>query len=39
VGGTIANAIADALSSLRVEPRALPLAPSALWQLVQDARK
>src|SRR6202167_4399097 len=38
VGGVIANAIADALSSFGVEPRALPLAPSAVWQLVQDAQ-
>jgi len=39
VGGVIANAIADALSSFGVEPRDLPLSPSRLWQLVQDARK
>jgi aerobic carbon-monoxide dehydrogenase large subunit len=39
VGGVIANAVADALSSLHVEPRALPLTPSAVWQLVQDARR
>ena len=39
VGGVIANAIADALSSFGVEPRDLPLTPSAVWQLVQDARK
>jgi aerobic carbon-monoxide dehydrogenase large subunit len=38
VGGVIANAVADALSSFGVEPRALPLAPSAVWQLVQDAQ-
>jgi carbon-monoxide dehydrogenase large subunit len=39
VGGVIANAVADALRSLGVEPRDLPLSPSRLWQLVQDARK
>jgi carbon-monoxide dehydrogenase large subunit len=39
VGGVIANAVADALSSLGIEPRALPLTPSAVWQLVQDARQ
>jgi aerobic carbon-monoxide dehydrogenase large subunit len=39
VGGTIANAVADALSSFGVEPRDLPLTPSRIWQLVQDARK
>jgi aerobic carbon-monoxide dehydrogenase large subunit len=39
VGGVIANAVADALSSLGVEPRDLPLSPSRVWQLVQGARK
>jgi carbon-monoxide dehydrogenase large subunit len=39
VGGVIANAVADALSSLGVEPRDLPLSPSRVWQLVQDAHK
>ena len=39
VGGVIANAVADALSSLGVQPRDLPLSPSRVWQLVQDARK
>jgi carbon-monoxide dehydrogenase large subunit len=39
VGGVIANAVADALSSFGVEPRDLPLSPSRVWQLVQDARK
>jgi carbon-monoxide dehydrogenase large subunit len=39
VGGVIANAIADALKSFGVEPRDLPLSPSRVWQLVQDARK
>ena len=39
VGGVIANAVADALRTLDVEPRDLPLSPSRVWQLVQDARK
>jgi carbon-monoxide dehydrogenase large subunit len=39
VGGVIANAVADALASLGVEPRDLPLSPSRVWQLVQDGRK
>jgi len=38
VGGVIANAVADALSSFGVEPRDLPLSPSRIWQLIQDAR-
>jgi carbon-monoxide dehydrogenase large subunit len=39
VGGVVSNAVADALSSFGVEPRDLPLTPSAVWQLVQNARK
>jgi aerobic carbon-monoxide dehydrogenase large subunit len=39
VGGVIANAVADALVTLGVEPRDLPLSPSRVWQLIQDARK
>jgi carbon-monoxide dehydrogenase large subunit len=39
VGGVISNAIADALSSLGVEPRDLPLSPSRVWQLIRDARR
>ena len=39
VGGVIANAVANALSSLGVEPRVLPLSPSRVWELVQAARK
>jgi carbon-monoxide dehydrogenase large subunit len=38
-GGVIANAVADALSSFGVQPRQLPLSPSRVWQLIQDARK
>ena len=37
-GGLIANAVASALSSLGVEPKALPMSPSNVWQLIQDAR-
>jgi aerobic carbon-monoxide dehydrogenase large subunit len=39
VGGVIANAITDALQSLGVEPRDLPLSPPRVWQLIQDARE
>ncbi|MDX1485615.1 MAG: xanthine dehydrogenase family protein molybdopterin-binding subunit [Alphaproteobacteria bacterium] len=37
-GGVIANAVANALSSLKVEPRALPLAPPTVWALIEEAR-
>jgi aerobic carbon-monoxide dehydrogenase large subunit len=36
VGGVIANAIANALASLGVEPRQLPLTPEYIWELVQQ---
>jgi aerobic carbon-monoxide dehydrogenase large subunit len=39
VAATIGNAVADALTSLGVEPNALPLTPPVLWRLVQDAQK
>ena len=39
VGGVMANAVANALGSLGVQPRELPLSPSRIWQLVQDARR
>jgi carbon-monoxide dehydrogenase large subunit len=39
VGGVIANAVAAALSSLRIEPRELPLTPPRVWQMVADARE
>ena len=39
VGGVIANAVAAALRPLRVEPRDLPLSPSRLWGLIDDARR
>ncbi len=37
VGGIMANAIADALSYLNVQPMELPLSPARIWQLVEDA--
>ena len=37
VGGVIANAVAAALASLGVEPRALPLSPPRVWRLMRDA--
>ena len=39
VGGVIANAVASALASLRVEPRELPLSPPRIWQLIESARE
>jgi carbon-monoxide dehydrogenase large subunit len=39
VAATIGNAVANALSSLGVEPNALPLTPPALWRLIQEARQ
>ena len=38
VGGVIANAVANALSSLGVEPRELPLSPPRVWELIQRSR-
>jgi carbon-monoxide dehydrogenase large subunit len=37
VGGVIANAVAAALATLRVEPRELPLSPPRVWQLIKAA--
>jgi carbon-monoxide dehydrogenase large subunit len=37
VGGVVANAVANALAPLGVEPRALPLSPPRIWQLIQAA--
>lgn len=37
VGGIMANAIADALSHLNVQPMELPLSPARIWQLVEEA--
>ncbi len=39
VGGVIANAVANALSSLGVEPRALPLSPPQVWEMIEEARQ
>lgn len=39
VGGVIGNAVANALSSLDVQPHELPLSPSRLWHLIQEARR
>ena len=38
-GGVMANAVANALSALGVEPRQLPLTPTYIWELVQAARQ
>ena len=38
VGGIVANAVANALSSLGVEPMELPLSPSRVWRLIDEAR-
>jgi carbon-monoxide dehydrogenase large subunit len=37
VGGIMANAIADALSHLNIQPMELPLSPARIWQMVEDA--
>jgi carbon-monoxide dehydrogenase large subunit len=37
VGGAVANAVAAALRPLGAEPRALPLTPPRVWQLIKDA--
>jgi len=37
VGGAVANAVAAALRPFGVEPRALPLTPPRVWQLIRDA--
>jgi aerobic carbon-monoxide dehydrogenase large subunit len=39
VGGVMANAVAAALSAFGVEPRALPLTPPTIWQLIASARR
>jgi carbon-monoxide dehydrogenase large subunit len=38
VGGVVANAVAAALASLGVEPRALPLSPPKVWELIQSRK-
>jgi carbon-monoxide dehydrogenase large subunit len=37
VGGIMANAVADALSHLNVQPMELPLSPARIWQMVEEA--
>lgn len=37
-GGVIANAVAAALSSLKIEPKSLPLTPPKVWALIVAAR-
>jgi carbon-monoxide dehydrogenase large subunit len=39
VGGVVANAVAAALAPLGAVPRALPLSPPKVWQLIQDSKK
>jgi carbon-monoxide dehydrogenase large subunit len=39
VGGVVANAVGAALAPLGAIPRALPLSPPRVWQIIQDARK
>jgi carbon-monoxide dehydrogenase large subunit len=38
-GGCMANAVANALSSLGVQPRELPLSPGTIWELIQAAQR
>jgi carbon-monoxide dehydrogenase large subunit len=38
VGGVMANAVADALKHLNVQPMELPLSPPRVWALVEAAR-
>ena len=38
VGGIMANAVADALSGLDVQPMELPLSPPKIWRMVQQAK-
>jgi aerobic carbon-monoxide dehydrogenase large subunit len=38
-GGTMANAVANALSSFGVEPRELPLTPTRIWEMVQAGKR
>jgi len=38
VGGVIANAVANALASLGVEPRVLPLSPAKVWGMIGKRR-
>jgi carbon-monoxide dehydrogenase large subunit len=38
VGGVIANAVANALSSLGVAPNTLPLSPPRVWAMIAEVR-
>ncbi len=38
VGGSVVNAVANALSSFGVQPKVLPLTPSRVWELIEDAK-
>jgi carbon-monoxide dehydrogenase large subunit len=38
IGGIMANAVADALKHLNVQPMELPLSPPRIWALVEAAR-
>jgi carbon-monoxide dehydrogenase large subunit len=38
VGGVIANAVAAALASLKIEPRSLPLSPPRVWEMIQERK-
>jgi carbon-monoxide dehydrogenase large subunit len=38
-GGVMANAIANALGTLGVQPRELPLTPTRIWELVQAGKQ
>jgi carbon-monoxide dehydrogenase large subunit len=38
VGGVIGNAVANALSSLGVEPRVLPLSPARVWEMIDESK-
>jgi carbon-monoxide dehydrogenase large subunit len=39
MGGVIGNALAATLSSLKVEPRSLPLTPAKVWALIEEVRR
>jgi aerobic carbon-monoxide dehydrogenase large subunit len=39
MGGLMANAVASALTSLGVEPKALPLSPANVWRMIEAARR
>jgi carbon-monoxide dehydrogenase large subunit len=39
VGGVVANAVANALASLGVQPHDLPISPPRLWQLIEGSKR